>query len=166
MLIAKNQILRLHRNGSEQQKIRVLHIEKPHIIVIELVGKVLPDWWKYDELEMALMSGSAEILQIDPYASLLLPSQEYLEKHRTRRDQAWEVISPIIDSGISAFIPAERQRLIEIAASIERPWCKPSKKYGRKTVSEVTVRDYLRAFWQRGQSKNALLHFYFGSLFW
>jgi putative transposase len=161
MSLVKNQILRLHRNDSEQRKIRVLHIEKPHIIVIELVGKVLPDWWKYGELEMALMSGSAEILQIDPYASLLLPSQEYLDKHRTRRDQAWEVISPIIDSGISAFIPAERQRLIEIAASIERPWCKPSEKYGRQTVSEVTVRNYLRAFWQRGQNKNALLQLYF-----
>ncbi|NJL80681.1 MAG: transposase, partial [Richelia sp. SM2_1_7] len=64
--------------------------------------------------------------------------------HGRKRDEAWEVIAPIVNNKEKAFLSVERGTLIKQA--VERT--------GR---NKVTIYKYLRRYWQGGQKPNALL---------
>jgi hypothetical protein len=116
------------------------------VVTIEINNrKALPRWQKSRELEAAIATKELRILEVDPYAALLRPESAIPENQRQRRDRAWEIIAPIVESQEGeAFIKAYRGSLVAKAA--------------QQTGSiKKTIYNYLRRYWQGGQTKNALL---------
>ncbi|HBL11743.1 MAG TPA: hypothetical protein DD379_10085 [Cyanobacteria bacterium UBA11162] len=126
---------------------RVLWIDSSsiHVVTIELNNpNALPIWHEYLELETALTTGEAHILQIDPFTSLQTKEDTIPTSHRKRRDEAWKVIAPMIAAGENLYIPRERGKLIQAALH--------SSQYTKRTIYK-----YLRRYWQGGQTPNTLL---------
>lgn len=108
----------------------------------------LPIFQKYQDLQSAIISGKARILEVDPYASLLRSEKSIPEKYRQRRDKAWNAIEPLVqDQTGQIFYSYGRGKLLN-----ER-----EKQTG---ITKKTIYKFLRRFWQRGLTKNALLPAY------
>lgn len=140
----------LDEEGKVLTTIRVLWIARSakDVVTIELYNpNALPVWQKCRELEAAFAEKKARILEIDPYAELYRPEDTIPESHRRRRDEAWKVIAPIVESSEQVFSPSERGYLIR-------------KAIERTGSNKPTIYKNLRRYWQGGQKPNALLpHF-------
>jgi putative transposase len=149
MRLCKNLLLEYFDGKCNRiERVLWLNQENLDVVTIELNNSTaLPVWQKCLELETALTSGAINILDVDPYTSLLRKEDEIDEKHKTYRDQAWEVIAPLVETGEQIFLRSYRGPLIADAA----------KQTGR-TIP--VIYKYLRRYWVGGQVKNALLpHF-------
>jgi hypothetical protein len=116
------------------------------VVTIEILNpKALPVFQKHKDIEAAIASNQARVLEVDPYASLLRPEETIPEKHRRRRDEAWEVIVQLVeDTSGQIFFAHGRGTLLNAL----------EKRTGR---TKMTIYKYLRRYWQGGQTKNALL---------
>ena len=127
---------------------RLLWIDPSYtdVVTIELLNpKALPVFQKCKELEDALAALQARILEIDPYASLLQPEDIIPEKHRERRDRAWNVIAELVeDKDGRIFFSRGRGTLMN--TWVEKTGC-----------TKMTLYKYLRRYWQGGQTRNSLL---------
>ena len=126
---------------------RVLWIDPlgDDVVTIDITDRqALPVWQQRSEIEAALATGQARVLEVDPYVHLFRPEDTIADKHRLRRERSWQVIAPLIANGVDIFIPAKRGALV--VAAVQRT--------GR---SRKTIYLALRRYWQRGQTKNALL---------
>ncbi|HAZ38153.1 MAG TPA: DNA-binding protein, partial [Clostridiaceae bacterium] len=74
----------------------------------------------------------------------MLKEEDIPEKHKKIRDRAWEVIKDMADKEPDIFQSAFRGKLIKKASEI----------YG---VSESWILEYLKRYWKRGKTRNALL---------
>ncbi len=111
----------LDDNCNVHTTIRVLWIAPSvtDIVTIELNNpNALPIWHKCGELQTALVEQKVRILEVDPYQDFYRPEDTIPEHHRWRRDEAWEVIAPIVESREQVFLPTFRGALIKKA--IER----------------------------------------------
>lgn len=100
-------------------------------------------------LEDDLASGRARRLASDPY--LVLQGDERLPaKHLALRARAWAIIEPLARHEPDIYEPRRRGQLIARYAQLHG-------------VSLPTVYRYLRRYWQRGQTPNALLPDYANS---
>ncbi|NJM19741.1 MAG: transposase [Richelia sp. SM1_7_0] len=127
--------------------VRVLWVDASGIDVVTIdvcCANALPVWHKCLELENILAEKKAHILETDIYAAYSGCEDMIPENHRRKRDEAWEVIAPIVNNKEKAFLSVERGTLIKQA--VERT--------GR---NKVTIYKYLRRYWQGGQKPNALL---------
>lgn len=127
---------------------RVLWIDSltDHVVLIEINNpKALPTWHKLSELENDCFNQKIRVLTVDPYQKLTPSEDEISLSHKQRRDRAWEVIKPIVESpdGL-AFIPEHRGKLID-------------EIINNTGSSKKTIYYRLRRYWQGGQNKNALL---------
>lgn len=114
------------------------------LVTIELGNsRALPIRRFSSEIEVALTSNSARILGVDPYSNLLRPESDIPKNHRQYRDEAWAVIDPLV-SDERIFIRSERSALVMSASA-------------RTGCTKKTIYNYLRRYWQGGQTKNALL---------
>ncbi|MEM1309815.1 MAG: transposase [Cyanobacteria bacterium P01_H01_bin.153] len=111
-------------------------------------AKALPVWQKVKDIELAIEAGEACTPTVDPYTPQLLPEEAIPEKHRQRRNAAWDIIAPLVeDHTDDLFFPQRRGALLKTAQA-------------RTGCSKVTLYKHLRRYWQGGQTKNALLpHF-------
>jgi putative transposase len=127
---------------------RVLWIDPSYtdVATIKILDpKALPFWQKARDLEEAIAAQKAISLEIDPYASLQKPENTILERHKERRDKAWDIIAPLVeDESQSILFSHCRGKLIN--ARIEEVTC-----------TKMTLYKYLRRYWQGGQTRNALL---------
>jgi putative transposase len=114
--------------------------------------RALPIWRKREEIEAGQASGCIRILDADPFSILQRPEQEILEKHRKLREDAWAAIESLVideatgqlDKAGKIFDPSIRGPLIAA--------------YGKR---KRLIYKHLRRFWQGGQTKNALLPYFF-----
>jgi hypothetical protein len=125
---------------------RILHNDGEFIAAINIFsGKGMPEIWRYDELKGAFLNGSFRILEKDPYTHFLIPETEISEKHKRRRDIAWELIREIIEApNLEVFNPRIRGKLIAQTA----------KKNNKDTK---TIYRLLERYWKGGMTKNSLL---------
>ncbi|MEA5497542.1 Mu transposase C-terminal domain-containing protein [Limnoraphis robusta Tam1] len=137
--------------GSEDAESRIerllwTDISGVDIATIEILNpKALPMFQKYKDIEFAIENQHIQILEVDPYATLLRSEETIPEKHRKYRDEAWDVISKLVENNNGEiFYPKERGMLLRDA----------EQKTGR---TRMTLYKYLRRYWQGGQTKNALL---------
>lgn len=148
MNVYVNMLLEWQNTDTEIYIERVLWIDPSgtDVATIEINNsKALPKWQKFKELQTAIASQEIRILKIDPYAGLLRPENTITENHCKRRDLAWEVIAPLVESDTELiFNGRTRGQLIE--ETVERTGC-----------IKKTIYNYLRRYWQGGQTKNALL---------
>jgi hypothetical protein len=91
----------------------------------------------------------AQLLLIDPYAARPAPAAlpaKYLEV----RARGWEVVSALASSEPAIYQPRQRGRLVQQYSALHG-------------VSHPTIYRYLRRYWERGQTPDALLPDYANS---
>lgn len=90
-----------------------------------------------------IQAGHASVLAADPY--LMVVSQELLPpKHLQLRARAWQIIAPLVAQEPQIFEARQRGHMVSLATAAHG-------------VSHPTIYRYLRRYWQRGQTPNALL---------
>jgi transposase InsO family protein len=125
--------------------IRVLQIVNDDVVTIQLYNSsALPLWQRYSELEAELIQGSARILEADPFSHLFRPEETIPELHRKLRDERYQIIAPIVESGLKAFDKRERGALIRVIVD-------------NTGVTRKTIYFNLRLWWCGGQKPNTLL---------
>jgi hypothetical protein len=100
---------------------------------------------KCADLDAAIVASEARVLTVDPHSSLSCPEQKIKPKHRERRDKSWRLIAPLVESADN--------RIFNFG-SHNSPITALAK---RKGIRKATLYALLRRYWQRGQTKNALL---------
>lgn len=134
----------LNDAGSVISTVRVLLILHGDVVTIELYNPgALPVWRKYSELEAELARGTARLLELDPFSALFCPEEAIPEPHRKRRDERYQIIAPIVESGWKAFDKRERGILVRVVI----------ESFG---VTRKAVYSHLRSWWWGGQKLNAL----------
>lgn len=122
---------------------RMLWLDDEIAYVIDIKKNKIPYIRRLKDIEDALAEDRAKIKEED---KLIVVSREedIPEKHKEIRDKAWEVIQDIIDKEPDIYQSAFRRRLIR----------KASEFYG---ISESWILEYLKRYWKRGKTPNALL---------
>lgn len=137
------------KNESEENNIeRVLWIDQDniHAFVIHIFKKqCVPELKRVNDILYALDNDLAEKLKEDPWITYKADTQ-IDQKRIGLRDEAWNIISQIVDYKNEPDIYNRnfRRRLILDA----------SKQFNK---SDRVIYKYLTKFWQRGKLKNALL---------
>ncbi|WP_096186323.1 Mu transposase C-terminal domain-containing protein [Evansella halocellulosilytica] len=149
MLVVNNLI---SFNTSENEKVveRVLWLNKAHNYgyFFNIHSISMPYERNISDVEGGLNKGSITLVEKDPYRSRLINEEDIPKKHLFLRDNAWEIIKDIVKLEPFVYHPAERRKLI-------------LKKCEAHNVHESTVIRYLKKYWQRGKTKNALLPDYY-----
>lgn len=116
------------------------------VVTIKILdSSALPVFQKLKDMDAAIALGQAHVLDVDPYRSLLRLEDNIPEKHRQRRDSAWEVIAPLIeDETGQIFLSRGRGKLL-------------GQREQETGYTKKTIYKFLRRYWQGGQTKNALL---------
>ncbi|CAN7691518.1 hypothetical protein LJR289_005521 [Pseudoduganella sp. LjRoot289] len=100
-------------------------------------------------LQDDLVTGRARLLQDDPY--MVVVNQDLLPaKHLALRARAWEIVRELTAMEPAIYEPRRRGQLV----------AEYTQRHG---VSHPTIYRYLRRYWQRGQTPNALLPDYANS---
>ena len=146
-----NTLIEWDAAGEKSLVERILYIDpsRTDVVTIDVKAKdALPQFRKYEELRQEIIADRAHILfKGGFYGAPSLPdeSHEKYAKYIAERDEAWDLISPLVElQENKLFSRKERGRLIAALA----------KKTGRR---KQTIYNRLRRFWQRGQTKNALI---------
>lgn len=141
---------RRENDDTETNKIpiveRVLYNDSEFVVTINIFTKSgLPVIRRFDELLGSFLNRDFRILQDDPYSSFLIPEALISEKSKKYRDKAWEVIQEIISlPSLKAFDSNIRGKII-------------SHITAKTGVKKKVIYSYLKNFWKRGMTKNALL---------
>ncbi|WP_167998815.1 Mu transposase C-terminal domain-containing protein [Desulfitobacterium metallireducens] len=104
----------------------------------------LPEFREYKEIEAALEHGIARKLSIDPYSNFMRPVENISENSLKNRDKAWNIISNIVEIEPDIYDERRRGKLIDEVC----------RKFG---IHKKMVYRYLKRYWVRGKTKNALL---------
>ncbi|MDT0163537.1 Mu transposase C-terminal domain-containing protein [Bacillus sp. AG4(2022)] len=148
MLVVNNLI---SFTDSENEKVveRVLWVNKEHDYgyFFNIHTTSLPYERNISEVEEGLNKGSIILVEKDPF-SRLINENDIPEKHLSLRNSTWEIIKDIVKLEPFVYHPAERRKLI-------------LKKSEAHNIHESTVIRYLKKYWQRGKTKNALLPDYY-----
>ncbi|CAA9360124.1 MAG: Transposon Tn7 transposition protein tnsB [uncultured Gemmatimonadetes bacterium] len=134
---------------------RVLHHDAgaAEVAVIAVENeRALPAWRTRAELEEGLADGSVRLRTDDPYLADTRPDEFLSVAARRGRDARWSVIAPLVDP---ACVPPG-----EDPAAILRENCRgPLVKSAHRETGCAWDKIYrwLRLYWRRGQTPNALL---------
>lgn len=104
----------------------------------------MPEFRNYEEIREALHNGLARKLSIDPYLMFMRPSENISERSLSNRNRAWDVIRNIVDLEPDIYEQSQRGKFID----------EESKKLN---VQKKCIYRYLKRYWVRGKTKNALL---------
>lgn len=138
---------------------RVLWIDEDYTLafVFDINSqKGFPEPRKISEIKAAISDGSAYKTISDPWARIVR-EEELSNKNKEIRNNAWEVISSLVIQEPSIYYRHLRGSLIK--EFIE----KFNQGKSQDKLREKRVYNYLRKFWQRGKTKNALLPDYTNS---
>jgi hypothetical protein len=127
---------------------RVLWLEnqKDIAFVIDIYSNYYsPILREISDILYSISSGYAEVLNDDPYCRIV-NEQDISDSSKEKRDKAWEIVSFILKSCDEPYIYNSELRSEYIKEA--------SDKYG---ISEKTIREYFKKYWQRGKTKNSLL---------
>lgn len=113
--------------------------------------KGLPTLRKISEIRDELQNNTVVKLKEDPFIRYI-KEEEIKPKYKDLRDRAWNIISKIVESSNEPSIYEKHKRGELINKTIED-----------NKVTYRIVYKYLRKYWQRGKTKNALLPDYYNS---
>lgn len=164
----KTNMLFQWQDGSASPRIeRILWIEQAGSLVITIDiqnEKAWPVPHNRTLLEDRFASGEICPLEVDPYQHLRQPDSAFSLKLRQSRDQAYELIRDIVEKheGELFFSHVLGPLVEETVKAVRDKWnsSKEKKRSEIKGRSKVTIYQYLRLYWQRGQMPNALLPAY------
>ncbi|MET0264113.1 MAG: Mu transposase C-terminal domain-containing protein [Duganella sp.] len=142
----------LHYQQPSPRTIRILWIDpgQSHAYVYDVSARSAEvEPVQLAALHADLRAGHAIVLENDPY--LMLVCQELLPpKYLQLRARAWEIIAPLVAQEPDIYDARLRGQMIARATISQQ-------------VSHPTIYRYLRRYWQRGQTPNALLPDYSNS---
>lgn len=98
------------------------------------------------ELESAISTGAARLLEKDPFDTLARPDSAIPESLRARRDANWELIAPLVKTNGAVLITSRSGRGTLVAAR--------AKETGK---TRKVLYDLVRRYWQGGQRPAALM---------
>lgn len=107
--------------------------------------KGMPQRRSMTQVEQAIQTGEATLVNEDPYAYLRTSDAELSEDKRKKRDELYAVLGPYIETYGNDLLTKSRRGAIIVKILEETTWQK--KKIYR----------YLRRYWQSGQIRNAFL---------
>ncbi|TCU79324.1 Mu transposase-like protein [Tissierella praeacuta] len=122
---------------------RLVWIDDEIAYTVDVNKNKVPYIRRLKDIEYALTEGRVEIKEDDKYI-IVLKEEDIPEKHKEKRDRALEVIKDMVDKEPDIYQSTFRRRLIR----------KASETYG---VSESWILEYLKRYWKRGKTRNALL---------
>lgn len=136
----------------EESTERILWIDNQNTVsfVVDIFAKgYSPILRNIDVVTDCLNTRRAVLLTEDPWA-MIVHDRELKEKDKKKRDKAWEIISFVINEcgEPDIFNSHVRSKVAN----------KASEKF---SISNRTVYEYLKRFWQRGKTINALLPDYY-----
>lgn len=136
----------------EESTERILWIDNQNTVsfVVDIFAKgYSPILRNIDVVTDCLNTRRAVLLTEDPWA-MIVHDRELKEKDKKKRDKAWEIISFVINEcgEPDIFNSHVRSKVVN----------KASEKF---SISNRTVYEYLKRFWQRGKTINALLPDYY-----
>jgi Mu transposase, C-terminal/Integrase core domain len=137
-----NEIL---QDVSDEKLFRILWIDDGNVItyIIELNNeKALPYKTTIKNLSEEILTGNLRKIKEDPFANI--PYENIPERHIDLRNQAWNVIKDMVLDEPKIY--DKKMRTIYTRQAMEQ--------HG---VSYPAIRKYLRKYWQRGKTMNALL---------
>lgn len=123
------------------------------VVVIRIDNQdkpLFPVFKGYHEIIDLLKTPYAIKLKDDPFFELNFPGEDYLKKHKHKRDEKWKIVEKYVEYEPHIYEP---QRLKEIVEQIKKETGKRSKR----------VYSIFREYWIGGKTKNALLPNYFNS---
>lgn len=136
----------LHYTHPSPRTVRILWIspEQSHAYVFDVAARSADvELIQLSVLLADIRAGHASVLPADPY--LMVVSQELLPpKHLQLRARAWDIIGPLVAQEPDIYEARLRGQMIAHATA-------------QHQVSHPTIYRYLRRYWQRGQTPNALL---------
>lgn len=136
----------LHYTEPSPRTVRILWIapEQSHAYAFDVATQSVDvELIQLPAVYADIQAGRASVLPADPY--LMVVSQELLPaKHLQLRARAWEIIETLVAQEPQIYEPRLRGQLVAQATA-------------RHQVSHPTIYRYLRRYWQRGQTPNALL---------
>lgn len=138
---------------SERLVERVLWIDEGYILafVFDIEAKKgFPHPRKISEILEALSTGLATKIAKDPWARII-QDEHLTTKEKECRDKAWNIIASIVAQEPSVYERSLRGPLVK--ESVE----KYNTGKQKEKLIEKTVYGYLRRFWQRGKTPNALI---------
>lgn len=150
---------------------RILWIDQEYTIaiVIDIFANTgFPTSRRVVDIIDEINSGHAKKSRQDPFIHKCLVIDEKLsELEKEIRDKAWNIISSLVCSENEPFIYYKRSRGSMIKKvvdqfNVEKPKGDRQNKNNRR-ITEKTVYTYLKRYWQRGKTINALLPDYCNS---
>ena len=126
--------------------VRILWIDREHTVayIFELNAKgAQPEVAPLHTLVADVHARRAQLLLIDPYQP---PAQRRVlpAKHLEVQARAWQVVSALTASEPTIYQPRQRGRLVGAYSALHG-------------ISHPTIYRYLRRYWERGQTVDALL---------
>lgn len=152
MTLCVNQIIEwfgAEHQSSASRLERILWIDATasQVVTIELAERrTLPRLSQHDEIISAIETGVARVSEVDPSSGRLRAEHDIPEPHRRRRDEAWELIAPLVADGNPEIMLSRKHRGRLVAEIATRSGRSKSEIYG-----------FLQRYWKGGGSKNALL---------
>ncbi|MGU8987221.1 Mu transposase C-terminal domain-containing protein [Clostridium perfringens] len=147
MMIAINDVLELSESVLE----RVLWLDESidQVYVIDIFdSKAVPTLKRISEIDLALRDDLIKKVS-DPYNTVFL-EDDLDEKYKKIRDDAWNVISDLVNSDNEPDIYSARTRGVLV-----------KENCANKGFAKSSTYRHLKRFWQKGKTKNALLPDYF-----
>lgn len=113
--------------------------------LINVFDDTLPRLRKVEEIEEALSTGDASIVEDDPF-SIIISEDEISKKAKTIRDEAWNIVNHVLGYGVeNLLISKTRNQVIRKVAQ-------------ELKVNQKKIIRYLKRYWKRGTNyKNSLL---------
>lgn len=149
-MLLRNELL--HYTQPAPRTLRILWIDprQRHAYLFDVAGQGSEvERWTLARIRADLEAGRASRASADPYL-MLLGQEQPAPKHLALRDRAWQIIAPLVAQEPAIYQAHMRGALVAQATRLHG-------------VSHPTVYRYLRRYWQRGQTPNALLPDYANS---
>lgn len=138
-----NTLITWKTEGEGSKTERVLWMFEGWMYVIDIHSNGLPYLRNITDIEDGLSAGAAVINEDDPYMVIINEGDVPL-KHKEKRDKAWEFIKGLVEDEPRIYQSRYRRQLIKEVTA-------------KNSVSETGIIKYLKKYWRRGKTPNALL---------
>lgn len=143
-MLLPNDLIEYSEPNARTIRILWLNPSNPGAFIIDIhAHDAVPEFIQLQELQSDLQLECSRLLTSDPYQTFaeetLLP-----QKRKDRRDQAWKIIKHMVCDEPKIYYPKHRAKLVADCVSAG-------------LATRVTIYLYLRRYWQRGQTPNALI---------
>lgn len=124
---------------------RILWLDKngDKVFVINVNLNNCPYERRISEIIEAFNEGRANELAFDKYIRIV-NEDELTEKEKEGREKAWELVKSLVYREPDIFIPNKRGKLVDNLLKMH-------------SINEKTIYNYLKRYWMRGKTKNALI---------